>query len=197
MALVIAAVNKGVSLVAEADGLVLLPEIFGSGPGDGGGEIRPEHEGISLPVKKFIQLSGEAALPRFPAEDVKKFKGRGLQLAGTRRKPALYEPPAPEPRLPAFLHIRRSVMSRTLTPGVCSKLIYHRNVLLFAFCFHHGNVLPRLTNRGYYTGRTRDKVNPPHPGHPDPAESHFQVVASREAVRDGVTWIAHGPAPHR
>ena len=70
MALVIAAVNKGVSLVAEADSLVLLPEIFGSGPGDGGGEIRPEHEGISFPVKKFIEFLGRCG-SHFPAEDVK------------------------------------------------------------------------------------------------------------------------------
>ena len=82
MALVIAAVNKGVSLVAEADGLVLLPEIFGSGPGDGGGEIRPEHEGISFPVKKFIEFLGRCG-SHFPAEDVKKFKGRCLNITIT------------------------------------------------------------------------------------------------------------------
>ena len=67
------------TLVAEADGLVLLPEIFGSGPGDGGGEIRPEHEGISFPVKKFIEFLGRCG-SHFPAEDVKKFKGRCLQI---------------------------------------------------------------------------------------------------------------------
>ena len=74
-----ACVCEGVSRIAEADGNILIHIVFGGAPGHGGGKIRPQYQGISLLVKKLVQLSGRSRSD-FPGENVKKFKGGSLDV---------------------------------------------------------------------------------------------------------------------
>src|SRR5699024_3662748 len=58
---------------------ILFHVVHGNCPCDRRSEIRTEHKGISLPVKKFIQLSGRRRTD-FTPEYIEKLKGRRLDL---------------------------------------------------------------------------------------------------------------------